>query len=183
MPGVDNKSEEAICNLALGHLGVSEEINNLTTERSATASACRRYFTTARDIAQRWGYSYRYPSGCLYFRRILSGTRNETSDSRIPYRIASDDIGKLIYTDKPDAECEFTKSIDNILLWPDDLILAVSFLLAGLIAPRVTRGDGVKLGDRAMAAYAQMKSMSEANAEGEEQAEENPEAESIRARS
>jgi hypothetical protein len=33
-----------------------------------------------------------------------------------------------------------------------------------------------------MAAYAQMKNMSEANAEGEEQAEESPEAESIRAR-
>jgi len=181
MPGVDNKSETAVCNLALGHLGISAEINNLTTEKSAEASACRRYFTTARDVALRdlkctfatefatlalveenpndeWAYSYRYPSNCLFFRRILSGTRNDTSGSRIPYKIASDDVGKLIYTDRQYAECEFTKLASDQMLWPDDFILAVSYLLAGLIAPRLTRGDGIKLGDRSLELYKDRKS-------------------------
>jgi hypothetical protein len=205
MPGVDNKSETAVCNLALGHLGISAEINNLTTEKSAEASACRRYFSTAKDVALRdlkctfatefatlalveenpndeWAYSYRYPASCLFFRRILSGTRNDTSGSRIPYKIASDAVGKLIYTDRQYAECEFTKQVDDQMLWPDDFILAVSYLLASLIAPRLTRGDGVKLGDRALELYNLMKQTTEANADAEQQGEEPPEAESIRAR-
>lgn len=205
MPGIDNKSEVAICNLALGHLAISSEINNLTTEKSAEASACRRYFTSARDESLRdlkctfatkfadlslvesnptseWQYSYRYPSDCLFFRRILSGTRNDTQESKIPYRIASDDVGKLIFTDQPSAECEYTKLADNPLLWPDDFILTVSYLLAHMIAPRLTRGDGIKLGDRALELYTWMKTVAESNANGEEHQEEPPEAESIRAR-
>jgi hypothetical protein len=205
MPGVDNKSETAICNLALGHLGISTEINNLSTERSAEASACRRYFSTAKDASlrdlrcpfatkfktlslvennpnQEWSFSYRYPSDCLFFRRILSGTRNETSDTRVPYKIASDEIGKLIYTDRHNAECEYTKIVDNQMLWPDDFILAVSYLLASLIAPRLTKGDGLKLGDRAYELYNLMKHTTEANADSEQQGEVPPEAESIRAR-
>lgn len=205
MPNVDNKSEEAVCNLALGHLGVSEEINILATERSASAAACRRYFSTARDTVFRdfkhpfttkfadlslvesepnseWLYSYRYPSDCLNFRRILSGIRNDTSDTRTPYRLASDDVGKLIFTDMANAECEYTRTVDNVLLWPDDVIMAVSLLLAALIAPRITRGDGVKLGDRAYTLYESMRSVAQSNAENEEQMEVAPEAESIRAR-
>lgn len=205
MAGIDNKSETAVCNLALGHLGISAEINNLTTEKSAEASACRRYFTTARDVALRdlkcpfatefatlalveedpndeWSYSYRYPSNCLFFRRILSGTRNDTRETRVPYKIASDAIGKLIYTDKENAECEYTRKIDDQILWPDDFILAVSYLLASLIAPRLTRGDGIKLGDRALELYNMTKQTTEANADSEEQQEEPPNAESITAR-
>jgi hypothetical protein len=205
MPGIDNKSETAVCNLALGHLGISEEINNLTTEKSAEASACRRYFSTAQGVALRdlkctfatefaplalveetpneeWAYSYRYPSNCLFFRRILSGTRNDTSGTRVPYKLASDAVGKLVYTDKQNAECEFTKLVSDQMLWPDDFILAVSYLLAALIAPRLTRGDGVKLGDRALELYNLTKQTTEANADSEQQGEEPPEAESIRAR-
>lgn len=205
MPNVDNKSEEAVCNLALGHLGISEEISLLSTDRSLAAAACRRFFTTARDISQRdfqypfttkfatlslvetqpnseWLYAYRYPSDCLYFRRILSGDRNETPDARTPYRQSADSIGKLIFTDMLDAECEYTASVSNVLLWPDDLILATSYLLASMIAPRVTRGDGIKLGDRALQLYEMARSAAENNAEGEHQSDPAPEAESIRAR-
>lgn len=206
MAGLDNKSEVAVCNLALGHLGVSEEIQNLETERSAAASACRRYITTARDMSLRdfrwpfatafaslslveedpnteWKYSYRYPSDCLNFRRILSGSRNDSRETRIPYKLASDDSGKLIYTDQYQAVCEYTKMMSNPALWPDDFILMMSYLLASLISPRVTRGDGVKLGDRAFEIYLRSKQAAEVNAENEEQLDEPPEAESIRARS
>lgn len=205
MAGVDNKSETAVANLALGHLGISEEISNIDTDRSAEGLACKRYFTTARDMALRdfrcpfavkfatlslveenpnseWDYSYRYPSDCLFFKRILSGTRNDTNQTRTPYKIASDGVGRLIYTDKADAECEYTRLVDSQMLWPDDFILAVSYLLASLIAPRLTRGDGIKLGDRAYELYMAMKATADSNADAEEQSEENPEAESIRAR-
>lgn len=205
MAGVDNKSETAIANLSLGHLGISEEISNIDTERSVEALACKRYFTTARDTAFRdlrctfavkfatlslieenpnseWAYSYRYPSDCLFFKRILSGIRNDTRETRVPYKIASDSTGKLIFTDKEIAECEYTRLVLSPMLWPDDFILAVSYLLAALIAPRLTRGDGLKLGDRAYELYQIAKSTADSNSDAEEQQEEPPEAESIRAR-
>ena len=205
MAGVDNKSETAIANLALGHLGISDEISNIDTDRSAEGLACKRFFTTARDIMLRdfrshfattfatlslveenpndeWAYSYRYPSDCLFFKRILSGIRNDTRETRIPHKIASDSVGRLIFTDKSSAECEYTRIADNPLLWPDDVILAVSYLLASFIAPRLNRGDGLKLGDRAYELYQIAKSNADSNADAEEQQEEPPEAESIRAR-
>jgi hypothetical protein len=205
MAGVDNKSETAIANLALGHLGISQEISNIDTDRSEEGLTVKRFFTTARDMAFRdlrcpfltqfaslslveenpnseWGFSYRYPSNCLFFRRILSGFRNDTRETRVPYKIASDSVGRLIYTDKALAECEYTRSGASLMLWPDDFILATSYLLASLIAPRLTRGDGVKLGDRALQMYELMKHTSDSNADAEEQLETPPEAESIRAR-
>lgn len=202
---VDNKSPEAICNMALGHLGISSEIGNLTTEKSAEAFACRRFFTQCRDIAMRdmrvpfashiatlalveeepnseWSYSYRYPSDCLFFKRILSGDRNGASSTRVPYKISSDSSGKLILTDKEDAECEYTRLIEDPLMWPDDFILAMSYLLASMMAARLTNGDGLKLGDRAMQMYDLLKHTSDSNADAEEQNDEAPDAESIRAR-
>src|SRR5665648_440114 len=96
-------SATEICNMALGHLASGKEIANLETERSAEAIACRRFFDSARDAVLRdfswpfatkikalslieedpnseWAYSYRYPTDCLNFRRILSGTRTDTRD-------------------------------------------------------------------------------------------------------
>src|SRR5688572_11149621 len=109
-------SETEIANLALSHLGVGKEIANLETERSQEAVACRRFYDTARDATLRdfswpfatkiavlglieadpndeWDYSYRYPSDCLQLRRILSGVRNDTRDSRVPFKLAHDDSG------------------------------------------------------------------------------------------
>ena len=42
-------SKTVICNLSLSHLGISKEISNIDTERSAAAEACRRWFNLARD--------------------------------------------------------------------------------------------------------------------------------------
>jgi hypothetical protein len=191
--------------MALGHLGISSEIGNLTTEKSAEASACRRFFTQCRDIAMRdmrvpfashittlalvkeapnseWDYAYRYPSDCLFFKRILSGARNDTSTTRVPYKITSDESGKIILSDKQVAECEYTRLIEDPLMWPDDFILAMSYLLASMMSARLTKGDGLKLGDRAMQMYDLLKHTSDSNADAEEQNDEAPEAESIRAR-
>ena len=205
MSGVNNDSETGVAILALGHLGISLEINLLSTERSAEASACRRYFNIARNIILRdfpysfsrkfatlslvesdpnseWSYSYRYPSDCIYFKKILSGVRNDVHSTRVPYIIASDSTGKLIYTDSSPAECEYTRLITDIKLYPDDVLVAFSLLLASLIAPRVTSGDGVKLGDRSYQLYMNMKTQSNNDSRNEEQEEEEPESEFIRAR-
>ena len=199
-------SDTEIGNLALSHIGVSTEIQNLETDQSEEASALRRFYTPAleeleRDFAwpfttvlgaalglvaedpnDEWAYSYRYPSDCKMFRKILSGTRNDTRQSRVPYRIGRDTTGLLIFADKEDAECEYAIYEDDPQRFPPDFVMAFSLLLAAYIAPRLTAGDPFKLGERAYKLYLMSKPKAQGNALNEEQPEEEPSSEFIRAR-
>lgn len=198
-------SSTEICNLALSHLGVGKEIANLETEQSQEASACRRYYETARDNTLRdfnwpfatryaalglveedpneeWDFSYRYPSDCLKLRRILSGTRNDSRQSRVPYQIAQDNTGKLIFTDKDDAEVVYTYRETDPDKFTSDFIMALSFRLANYIAPRLTNGDPFGLGKRALDMYSYEISVAAANSYNEQQDEEPVDSELIRSR-
>ena len=181
-----------IGNMSLTHLGQGVEIASLT-ERSAEAKAINRVFETARKKCLRdfkwpfatelgtalalvasapnteWLFSYRYPTNCFFFRRILSGNRNERPDDEIPYRIGRDGTGLLIYTDMIDATCEYTINATDPAKYPEDFSLALSFLVAFLIAPRVTRGDPFKLRELMWKLYQLEINNSNVNARNEEQ--------------
>jgi hypothetical protein len=199
-------SDTEICNIALSHLGVGKEIANLETENSNEANACRRFFDTARDATLRdfpwpfatkfadlslveetpndeWAYSYRYPSDCVRLRRVLSGNRTDTPDTREPYKIAQDASGLVIFCDKEDAEIEYTVREEDPILYPMDFVVAFSYRLAAMIAPRVTSGDRYKLGPAAMQAYLIEISKAESSSLNEEQADKHPDSEFIRTRS
>jgi len=202
-------SETEICNLALSHIGVGKEIAVLDTEKSEEAEACRRFYDTARDVTLRkfswpfatrfmalglvetltdtnsdseWKYSYRYPSDCVKIRRILSGIRNDTRQSRTPYIIVSDDTEKLIYTDQQNAEIEYTKRIDDPQLYPSDFIMAYSYRLAGYISARLTKGDPFKIRAEVLQLFNMEITEAKANAANEEQPEQLPDSEFIRTR-
>ena len=186
-----------VCNLALSHLGISVEIASLT-ERSEGARACNRFFDMARDITLRdflwpfatefktlalveedptdeWAYSYREPTESLFIRRIVSGSRTDDEESSIPYKIIGDESGRLIYTDEADAIAEITAKRDTPAIWTSDFVMAVSFLLAGYIAPRVTAGDPYKLGARALQLYSLFRSNAKRTAANEESPDVPPE--------
>jgi len=195
-------SKVGILNLALGHLGIDGTVANMATESSEEAIAGRMFYDVARDEVLRgfpwpfatrfailalveveptteWGYSYRYPSDCLNLHRILSGIRNDTRQSRAPFKIASDTAGQLIYTDEEDAEIEYTAKDDDPSTYPSDFTIALSFYLASLMAPRLTGGDQFKLGDKALKNYVLSVSIAASRASNEDQAEEVPESEFI----
>jgi len=198
-------SETQIANLALSHLGVGKTISNIETDRGDEALACRTFYDVARDEMLRgfpwpfatrivdlalveedpndeWAYSYRYPTNCMKLRRVLSGIRNDTRQTRVPYKEGADDDGLLIFTDKEDAQLEYTVREENPERFPVDFTLALSFLLAGYIAPRLTAGDPLKKGDFAMRMSSAKAAMAAATAVNEQQDEEPPETESIAAR-
>lgn len=193
-----------ICNLALSHLGIGKEIASFT-EKSQEAQACNRFFDETRDTVMRslawpfatkfvtlglveedptseWGFSYRYPSDCFTARRIFSGDRNDSPQTRVPYKLGNDDQGTLIYTDQEDAELEYTVLVDDPQLWPADFRMALSFLLAVYMAPRLAAGDPFKLGERAATLYGRTMAAASANAYNEQQDEQPPDAEMIRER-
>ena len=194
-----------VANLALSHLGQDSEISDLDTEKSKAASAMRRFYPIAAEIALKdfpysfstvtealnlvetnptdeWAYSYRYPTDCLKPIRIPSGIRNETRQSRIPYQVAKGTSGKLIYTDAVNAELEYIQKVDDPSKWPSDFIMMLSYLLAAFTAPRICGEDPFKMGDKAMKMYQFFKGKTDSSDANEHQPEEPPEAEAIRAR-
>lgn len=198
-------STTEICNFALSHLGIGKRISNVETDVTAEAKVCRIFFEPSRDKVLRdfpwpfatkilalgeieespndeWGFSYRYPSDCLAFRRILSGTRNDTRQSQIPYRIAQDAAGKIIFTDREEAQGEYTVRTEDPAIYPPDFVLALSFLIAAYIAPAISAGDPFKLGARAAQFYEYEIDKAKANAANEVQPEEDVQSEFVRGR-
>lgn len=166
-----------ICNAALMHLGINKGIVD-ADENSAEARACRQFYETAQlevlksfawpfatritdlqlvaeDPNGRWPYTYRYPANALLFCGIESDYRADTWDSRIPHKIIGDDVGQLILTDRPNARGEYTVFIDDTSKYSPGARVALGFLLAYLMAPRLTAGDTTKLGERAIRGYYQ----------------------------
>jgi hypothetical protein len=198
-------SKTEIANLAISHLGIGKEIANLDTEQTEEASACRRYFDVAKENTlgdlywnfatrfatlglvtttptEEWGYSYRYPTDCLEVRRILSGIRNDTQRTRIPFKIISDSAGKLIYTDEAEAKIEYTRNISDIDLFSPEFKMALSFRLAYYIAPRLTAGDPFKLKQDMLGLYDIELGLAKKKNMNEETMDQQPESEFIRNR-
>lgn len=180
--------------MALAHLGISRELTNVDTTDASTpiGKACNLFYETARDKVFRdflwpfatrvdalslvqeepsteWRYAYRYPSDCKRIVRIQSGVRPETKTSRVNYRVVADGSGRLILTDKEEAELEYVMQLTDMTKWTEDFALMFSLLLAFLIAPRVTGGDQFKLGARAYQAYSVAKLETTENAANEDQ--------------
>lgn len=189
-------SKVEIVNLALSHLGIGKEIANLETEKSEEANTSRLFYDiviskvleefawpfatkiTALALVEtepntEWFYSYRYPTDCHMMRRILSGLRDDTEESAAPYRIVSDDSGLLIWTDEEDAQAEYTVKVTNPQFFSASFTLAASYLLAGMMAPRLTKGDQFQLGDKTLKLYEYMLGQARANAANEQRQETN----------
>ena len=165
-----------ICNIALSHLGISKEIANVDSEQSQEAKACRRFYDISRETVLKdfnwpfatkfatlnlieedpndeWLYSYRYPNDCLFARRILSGFREDTEATRITYKIGKDDQGILFFSDKENAELEYTSDVTDVDLYTSDFKIALSYRLAHYIAARLTAGDPFNLADKCFQKY------------------------------
>lgn len=208
-------SNTEIVNLALGHLGISRPIGNMDTENSTEARMCRTFYdivledlineipwshckkfanlalvtgSPAVPATSEWIYAYRYPQDCLQFIKIVSyRLNNDTRQSRVPYTIAADSVGQLIYTNWPTVpsitpQCQYSFKNENVEQFPPNFVLAFSYALAILIAPGVTAGDPTGLQAKAQAAYEKTIRNAENANVNEEQRPEEPQSEFIRAR-
>lgn len=199
----------SVWNLALSHLGIGTEVQS-ETEDTTEANACRRFFEQARDemlsdypwpfatitveLAEvaadptsEWAFSYRYPTDCLKFQRIIGPVRNESRNSRISYLIQGDGTGgMLLFTDyQNSADGTFgvyTQRQDDPTYWPPGFVKALAYQLASYIGARVTSGDPMKLANRAELLQDKARAVAMANSVNEEQMEVLPESEFILAR-
>ena len=167
-------TETEVANLALSNIGSTKRIGALDTERSQEANSCRTFYSISREMTLRdfeweeatkfqalalveenpnneWRYAYRYPDDCLYFRRISVGTRGVSKDSRPKFRLGSDDAGRLIYTDEPNAIGVYTKNPTHDMT--ADFYMTQAHRLAAYIAPGLTGGDPTGIANRELQLY------------------------------
>ena len=108
-------TKEAICNLALRHIGDGTIIATLSTDTTQQGILLAQFYDLAvedvtrdfdfphttvieeltlveEDPNDEWDYSYRYPRTAKNLRRILSGTRRDNPQSRVPFRIVKDTV-------------------------------------------------------------------------------------------
>lgn len=190
-----------ICNLALGHLGQTKFIASLD-DRSLAANLCTQYYEQSRNFALEdfpwpfankyaaiglieedpnddWRYSYRYPSDCLAVRRIVTSLgRLETAPP--PFEVGGDAAGRLIYTNQESAVIRYTRLVEDTNLYPAVFGEAVSWWLAGLMAPGLAKDR--KQAQVAFQMYGLVKEQAEAQQLNEQQQTTEPDSEFIRAR-
>jgi hypothetical protein len=199
-------TDTEIANLAATHLGQSEEINDLETEDSAIAAAFRTVWDVAymkmlrdfdfpestetrelelieEDPTPEWGYSYAYPAGCVFFRRILSGSKQDTEDTRVPFRVMYIDGRRVICTDVEEPVGEWTHFEEGDTSRANvDFDLALSYLLASLAGRRICGGDPNGAVKEARELYLYQLSCARANSKQERGKEVESDAAIIRAR-
>jgi len=190
-----------ICNIALGHIGVTRLISALT-QTTTEAVQCNLYFETARDavladyawpfataytalglVAEEpsddWLYSYRYPSDCIRVRRIVTGMgRLDTNPPA--FSIGQDAQGRLIYTDQPDATIEYTVRVSDPGRFDSLFSEAMSWRMAAFLAPSLGRVQGAQ--NTALQMYERTLAQARSTAANEAQAAPQPESEFVRAR-
>lgn len=197
-------SSTEIANMATSHLAISTNIANLDTSKGPNAEACRRFFDIAANTVQReipmafatdrvllgliredpndeYQFEYTYPANCQIAGRLISGLITDNRQTQLQYKIMHGTSSRVIWTNVQEAELEFQLIITDESRYVDDVVLALSFKLAELIAPRVTGGDPFGLGPKAEANYLKAITTAQANSLNEQQEQEDPQSEFVRA--
>lgn len=194
-----------ICNMALGHIGHTKFISS-RTERSTEVSVLNVYYDQSRDFIQElfpwdfakktaalglvtdfthetdphdWDFAYRYPADCVFACRIVTAN-GRANPNPPPFKIGSDNAGRLIFTDQDDAILEYTRRVEDPALFPAAFGELQSWWLAGLIAPGLAKDKKMTQGCLQM--FEALKGVAEARSGNEQQQTPEPDSEFIRAR-
>lgn len=195
-----------VANQALSHIGSQATIANLTTDKSQEARVCNLFIDVVRkevlrdfpwpratklatlalveeDPSDEWSYSYRLPVDCITPQRIVTGIDPmENPSERTQFKIYSDSVGGLVWTNQGDAILEYTWDNDNWESFPIDMVRALATKLAYYIAPKLTAGDPFNIMEKVAGLYINALKDAAVNAFNEENFEVQPDTPSIKAR-
>jgi hypothetical protein len=161
-------SKAKIFNLALGALLLQRQVIDPETDKSNEAKVLLTYYDIAfrstledldldststqadlelieEDPTDSWGYAYKYPSDCAFFRRIQSSATVDNRTTHIPKRVAIHEGKKVIFTDQIEAIAEYISFDVPLASLSATAGLAIAYRLAILSAPLVTGKGAQKL--------------------------------------
>ena len=126
-----------------------------------------------------WLYVYRYPSDCIHARRLVTkaGRRDPNPP---PFKIGSDNEGRVIYTDQENALLEYTKEVTEPERFDPNFVDCLAWYLGHKAAPSVSRMPNMT--DFALKQYKVALTNAADKAMNESQQDDPQEAENIRAR-
>ena len=157
-----------IFNLALGALLLQRRISDTETDPSNECKVLLTHYDVAfratledldldgtstqkilelveEDPTDLWGYAYKYPSDCAFFRRLQSGVTVDSRSTHIKKRIAIHEDQKVIFTNQVDAVAEYISYNVPLAALSATAGLAVAYRLAMLSAPLITGKGAAKL--------------------------------------
>lgn len=193
-------SQVQISNIALARIGIGQQISALT-EQSQEAVTCSLMFDQARDYVLRgmdwpfarkyaalalieenpnldWGFSYRYPTDCLFFRRMVTGIRAQTT--KPAFEIANSATSRVIFSDRENAIGVYTVRVKDTSFYDPAFVSCLAWRLAYEICSPLAKERRYR--NEAMQMYRLELSEAMAEALNEEQTDEEPDSEFIRAR-
>lgn len=194
-------TEVKICNIALGRIGNSQQIQSLT-EDSNEAKVCKLFYESVRDsvledftwpFAQKyvslglieeepnldWGFKYQYPSDCIHAIRILNGA-SRVNPPLVPFQIGNDASGLVLYTDQEDAILQYTMRFTDPVRFSPTFADATSWRMAYEIAMPLAVKETIR--NTAWQLYRAAIAKAESNAANEAEYDLAPESEFIRGR-
>ena len=148
-----------ICKLALGHLGDSADITSIAPpDGSVQAAQCAVFYPLARDalLTMRdwtfatkrvelslsaddppdgWSFAYSLPSDCLRPQVLLNDGADRDEDAQ-PFVVE----GQTIYTHVENAWLRYTFQVVDAVRFPPLFVVALSRLLASMLAGPLIRG-------------------------------------------
>src|SRR5579862_9375277 len=174
--GTCQGASQQIINTALSHLGVSIQVDDVVNELTEAATCARLHYADDVDATLRafpwpfatryadlvlvagtpavpvngdWTYAYRTPADFLFARRLVSpaGTRRSYDPRPPTFRLSSDDVGPLLYTDTVNADgltatLEYTRRPVCAASTGDSLFrAALAWKLAHSFAPVLSKDE------------------------------------------
>ncbi len=184
-----------ICNMALRRIGSSKTIDDLETDATEEAAACRDLYEPARDflLAERpwpfaikraelaelvtderagWEFVYSLPVDCLIARSIWAGMRQPPVESRIPFATEHDaSVGTVLLTDLEATATDpvvllYTARVETVTLYPPGFVETLAWRLAADLAIALAVEGGMEERARRKADEALARAFSIARGEG-----------------
>lgn len=201
-------SKTQIVNIALMRIGVSKSVANVDTEQSREALSAKLIFDDEVDFVLRdfpwpfatayadlglvdgaaddpanrdWIFAYRYPSDCMFVRRVVRESVGRNDPTPASYRIGRDAQGKLIYTNEQDAQIEYTVDVTDPEEFDALFVSMLAWKLGASLAPSLSRIKD--MATTCMQMYEIDKTKAQSRALNEQQQETPADAEWISARS
>lgn len=143
-----------ICNLALGRLGIDQNLNSLD-QNTRNARMCRKFYDPLRKSVLRehdwifaeaivslalasdeehpdYEFAYGYPSNCLKAKRIINVNGKAVLDYEVS--LSASGTKKILYTNVESAQLAYTVDITDANVFDDNFIDALAWRITAELA-------------------------------------------------